>query len=173
METKLFNIKDLPDFKDNNIAQKSNLLVDNIYNNYVVLIKDIFKIIEISLEKKISKPIILYNLFFLLELFLKFYIIKNSKMQIEEIEKNTHSIWNLIDQVNKLNQIKKFEKIKDMIRGLKSKNGQALDLNKYYHYRYNRLIGTDNLIFDYELSELEKNKIKEVMEWINYHIQIL
>lgn len=45
METKLFNIKDLPDFKDNNIAQKSNLLVDNIYNNYVVLIKDIFKII--------------------------------------------------------------------------------------------------------------------------------
>lgn len=94
-------------------------------------------------------------------------------MQIEEIEKNTHSIWNLIDQVNKLNQIKKFEKTKDMIRGLKSKNGQALDLNKYYHYRYNRLIGTDNLIFDYELSELEKNKIKEVMEWINYHIQIL
>ena len=62
------------------------------------------------------------------------------------------------------------DELQFLLQKFRNRENHRLDLNNYYNYKYNREIGQDKLIFDFECSDKEKNNIKEVMEWIKRYI---
>lgn len=132
------------------------------------MIKDTLKIIELSLKEGIRKPLLMYNLFFGVELFLKFYLIRFSKLKLEEIENKVHNIFELIRLINNID-----EKSKYLLQSFKTRKNTKLEIQKYHNYKYNHEKGSVTLIFDFEINETEKNKIKEVIEWINSYMLTL
>ena len=173
MQNKLFKINNLPDINDNFIQTEIDSRINDIYKNYKYLIKDTFKIIELSLKEGMKKPLIMYNLFFEVELFLKLYLIRFSELKLEDIENKGHNILNLIELANSIDEKMDFEELKYLLESFKTKENTKLIISKYHNFKYNHEKGNETLIFDFEIDENEKNKIKEVIEWINYYIQNL
>ena len=141
-----FEITQIPETSDvvNKIVEKN---VEIIIFNYVCLIRDLIDITMYTLNKDIVKPLIFYNTCFLVELSLKYYLIRSTKeigLDVDELQ--------------------------FLLQKFRNRENHRLDLNNYYNYKYNREIGQDKLIFDFECSDKEKNNIKEVMEWIKRYI---
>lgn len=166
-EKSSFKITQIPEnFDIANRIVESN--IDIIICNYVYLIKDLINITMYTLNKDIIKPIILYNTFFLIELSLKYYLIRTAKLNIDEIESKGHNIVELM-RVAKETELDVNE-LQFLLQKFRNKEKHKLDFNNYYNYKYNREIGQDKLIFDFECSDKEKNNIKEVIEWIKRYI---
>ena len=53
--------------------------------------------VMLDVEEGIRKPLLMYNLFFGVELFLKFYLIRFSKLRLEVIENKGHNIFSLLN----------------------------------------------------------------------------
>ena len=173
MKNNIFKFDNLPDIYDNFLQENVDIKINNIYLNYEYLIMDTVKIIELSLKNGVKKPLIMYNLFFAVEIFLKLYLIKFSSLQLMEIEKKGHNIFEMIELANKYDEKKEFEELKFLMIGFKDKQNCDLEIQKYYNYKYNHEKGNETLIFDFEIDENEKNKIREVIKWINSYMSIL
>ena len=173
MQNKLFKIDDLPDIYDSFREKNIDSNINSIYRNYEYLIKDTLKIIELSLKEGIRKPLLMYNLFFGVELFLKFYLIRFSKLKLEEIENKGHNIFELIRLINNIDEKSKFVELKYLLQSFETRKNTKLEIQKYHNYKYNHEKGSVTLIFDFEINEIEKNKIKEVIEWINSYMLTL
>lgn len=173
MQSKLFKVDELPDINDSFTEKNIESNINNIYMNYEYLIKDTLKIIELSLEEGIRKPLLMYNLFFGVELFLKFYLIRFSKLRLEVIENKGHNIFELIKLINNIDEKSRFKELEYLLQSFRTKKDTKLEIQKYHNYKYNHEKGKQTLIFDFEINENEKNRIKEVMEWINSYMQTL
>lgn len=173
MKNNFFTIKKLPDLCDDFIKEKADSHINDVYMNYEYLIRDTLKILELSLMGGIKKPLIMHNLFFAVELFLKLYLIKFSSMSLIEIEKEGHNIINLIELANKLDYKTDFGELKYLLLEFKNKEKTKLEIEKYHNYKYNHEKGKTVLIFDFELNENEKIKIREVIKWISSYMLIL
>lgn len=85
MQKSSFEITQIPDnFNIVNEIVESN--IERIISNYVFLIRDLIDITRYTLNKNIIKPLILYNTFFLVELSLKYNLIRSAKLNISEVE---------------------------------------------------------------------------------------
>ena len=148
-----FEITQIPETSDvvNKIVEKN---VEIIIFNYVCLIRDLIDITMYTLNKDIVKPLIFYNTCFLVELSLKYYLIRSTKLNINDVEEIGLDV----------------DELQFLLQKFRNRENHRLDLNNYYNYKYNREIGQDKLIFDFECSDKEKNNIKEVMEWIKRYI---
>ena len=173
MKGKLFNLKDLPDLHDNyNDTLVRNNLIE-IYDNYKYLIKDTIKTIEFCLSHGINKPLTLFYLFFCIELFLKFYLIKNTSYSLKEIAHKGHSFQSLFNEINCIDKSNNMEELEFLIRGFKDKHNNNIDINQYANFKYNHLKKEEKIIFDYEIKQREKKKIEEVMKWIKNYLVLI
>ncbi len=171
MKNKLFKITNLPDLSNNVVQTDTDRKFREMCLNYEYLIKDTLSILRFLLTTEIKKPLLIYNLLFLVELSLKFYLIKYSKITLEEIENKGHDIVELIRLSNSINP--KFTGLGELLNVFKDKNNNCLNFKNYYDYKYNHKKGKEILILDFDIDENEKDNVKEVIEWIKYHMQIL
>ena len=162
-----FEITQIPETSDvvNKIVEKN---VEIIIFNYVCLIRDLIDITMYTLNKDIVKPLIFYNTCFLVELSLKYYLIRSTKLNINDVEEKGHNIVELMRSAKEIGL--DVDELQFLLQKFRNRGNHRLDLNNYYNYKYNREIGQDKLIFDFECSDKEKNNIKEVMEWIKRYI---
>ena len=167
---KLDNIPDLSSNINNKLNYTVNNTVDEIFNNYRIIAKDSKKTVEQSLEIKISKPLIMYNLMFMIEIYLKFYLLKFKS--IRDVEKLKHNIYNLIEETKNMEK-NDFEELVDLLKRIKNKNNRNVDYNNYYNFKYNHEIEQNDLIFNYECTEKDILSVKDVIEWMNSNFPIL
>ena len=152
----------------NEFSIKAEKLVDDAFKNYKIIYYDALNILNLSLNNNISKPLIMYNFIFFVEIALKFYLSKF--LSIDKFENKRHDIYQLVDMANNQENSVNFEELKEMLKKFKNKNNQNLEYKVYYNYKYNHKIGEQELIFDYNINEKDKNRIEEVVEWIKNHI---
>lgn len=162
-----FEIKDLPEISDC-IKKVADEKIKIINSNYVYLIRDLIIITNFELNTNRIKPLIMYDAFFLLELTLKYYLIRYSDFNVKEIEEKGHNIVDLIKIAKDYGV--DADELNFLLQKFRNKEMHKLDLNNYYNYKYNREIGKDSLIFDYECSDKEKNNIKDVIEWVKKYV---
>ena len=162
-----FQIVQIPETPDivNKIVESN---IEIIISNYVCLIKDLINITMYALNNDIVKPLIIYNTCFLVELSLKYYLIRSAKLNINEVEGKGHNIVELM-RISKSIGLD-VDELQFLLQKFRNRENHRLDLNNYYNYKYNREIGQDNLIFDFKCSDKEKSNIKEVMEWIKIYV---
>ena len=170
-EFKLDNIPDLSSSIKSVINDTINNVVDEIFYNYKIIAKDSKSIIEKSIETRISKPLIMYNLLFMTEIYLKFFLL-NFK-NIREIEQFRHNIYNLIESAKNIGTMHDFDELIDLLKRIKNKRNQNLDYNNYYHFKYNHQLAQNDLIFNYECTEREILRIKDVIEWLDSNFPIV
>ncbi len=167
MQKSSFEITQIPDnFNIVNEIVESN--IERIISNYVFLIRDLIDITRYTLNKNIIKPLILYNTFFLVELSLKYNLIRSAKLNISEVEGKGHNIVELMRISREIGI--DVDELQFLLQKFRNKENHRLDFNNYYNYKYNRKTGQDKLIFDFECSNKEKSNIKEVIEWIKRYI---
>lgn len=162
-----FEIVQIPETPDivNKIVESN---IEIIISNYVCLIKDLINITMYTLNNDIVKPLIIYNTCFLVELSLKYYLIRSAKLNINEVEGKGHNIVELMSRSKSIGL--DVDELQFLLQKFRNRENHRLDLNNYYNYKYNREIGQDKLIFDFECSDKEKSNIKEVMEWIKRYV---
>lgn len=162
-----FEITQIPE-TPNTINKIVESNIEIIISNYVYLIKDLINITMYTLNKDIVKPLIIYNTCFLVELSLKYYLIRIAKLNINEVEVKGHNIVELMRISKEIGL--DVDELQFLLQKFRNRENHRLDLNNYYNYKYNREIGEDKLIFNFECSDKEKNNIKEVMEWIKRYV---
>ena len=162
----LIKLNEIPeiDFSTESIVRDG---CEEIIDNFESLNDSAIRCVDVSVENKIVKPLVLYNLFYSLEIFLKLYLIKNTNIEMKSIFKLKHYIFELINMAQKNNKrMINFDKIKYLLKRFETKNGDKLDLARYYNYKYNCDIDDNNLIFTKDISNKELLLIKEVINWI-------
>lgn len=167
MQKSSFKITQMPETIDivNKIVESN---IELIISNYVCLIRDLINITMYTLTEDIVKPLIVYNTCFLVELSLKYYLIRSAKLNINEVEGKGHNIVDLMRISKEIGL--DVDELQFLLQKFRNRKNHRLDLNNYYNYKYNREIGQDKLIFDFECNDKEKNNIKEVIEWIKRYI---
>lgn len=167
MTNNKFDIKSLPEIE--NIACNSvNRILNDIKENYKLLIDDAYKLLNASLNYNLTKSTIYYNLLFYVEISIKYYLIVVSELNVEKVEKYGHNIYRLIAACKQYDVF--FEKLRFLLDKIKDKTNKKVDLSKYYNYKYNKEIGETLLIFESEISSSERKNVKEVIEWLDLHI---
>lgn len=169
MTKQTFNCKEVPD-EDNLNLNTLNENLEEIIKNYKNIKNNSYEIIQFCLNSNLIKPITLYNLLFYVEISLKYLLITKSPLSVSEIENKQHCIFNLINCAKEYIKNFRVEKLEKLLKKIDVSNRDNIDCNQYCHYKYNKLKGKENLIFDFELTEKDKNNIKEVVEWINEQI---
>lgn len=164
---KKFEVDNIPDLS-NELNDTTNNVVAELYSNYKRVTLDSKILLEDSLEKNISKSLTIYNLLFMIELYLKYYLLDH--ISIEEIGGLQHRIYDLIEKTKENEFMGDFEELIQMLRRFKRRNGQNVDYNRYYDFRYNHRAGQSDLIFDYELTDREKNIVKDVIKWLDSNL---
>ena len=151
-------------------TDKINEIVEEIIRNYYLLTKDALLQLKLSLSNNLIKPLLLYNLFYAIEIFLKYSLIKGSLLSIDDIEKIKHNIPELFVKISEIEQYRDYIELKYILDKFKNRNGKELDLSKYFNFKYNRIVGDKTQIFTYDLSQNEEKTIKEVIRWMDLHI---
>lgn len=167
MKDKKFDIELIPEIQMSFENQIDEELRD-VCDNYVFLIKNTIKILEISLTENIIKPLTIYNVFFTAELFLKLYLIQNSMLKINKIDGYKHDILGLAKCAQEIDV--KMKELTDLLFKFKDKNNNELKMKFYYDFKYNRKLNSQELIFGFDLDDDDKKYVKDVMRWINYRI---
>lgn len=164
-----FKIKELPQmqfFSDEDTSDELN----TIKENYKLICQDSNNILQILLENIVTKSLMLYYLLFFVELKLKYYLIINSKLELEYIENCDHNLLKLIEISSGVDIRIKFSKLRYLLNQFKDKNGHCLNLIQYSNYKYNYIKKSRKIIFEYEMSTVEIKNMEEVILWLNSHI---
>ena len=88
---------DIPD-ENTDLNDIANDYWNSVLDNYAKILYDSKKILIISLEKDICKPLVIYYLFFIIEISLKLYLLNFST--IEEVDKCVHIFIKLSHKIN-------------------------------------------------------------------------
>ena len=166
MKINKFNVTFLPELTEDFVSSVQTE-VDKLKQNYKFLRRDICQILKIALENDITKPTIYYNLFFLIELSLKYYLLINSDLQINEVERLNHNTEELIE---KCRQYENFDEFLFLLNKLKRYNDKKIDYSRYQHFKDNKEKGKSSLIFKLTMKAKERQTVKEVIEWLELHI---
>lgn len=161
-----FNIESIPQL-ENPVEEATKKTLDIIQNNYKQIIEDFIRLIDISIDK-ISKPITLFNLFFIVEIWAKYYLIYKSFMDINHIEGKKHGLKDLFRCLYIQNL--DCSELEEMLKKFKDKDGNCLNIDTYYDFKYNKKRNKEDIIFDYEYFEDEKERVKDVIEWIEQYL---
>lgn len=166
---KKIEISELPEI---NFIDKKNdkKELDSIKESYMIICQDLNNILQILLKSVVNKPLMIYYLLLYVELKLKYYLIINSKLNLELIENYNHDLPRLIETSNQANVTISFSKLRYLLAKFKTLDGNSLNLCQYSNYKYNHIKRSRKLIFNYTVTEVERENIKEVILWLNLHI---
>lgn len=156
------------------LASKNSFeTVNKIKINYKILTEDAKKIACYCFKEELTKPTTIYNLMFCVELYLKYYLLIKSNLNIMQIEQLGHNIDNLINKAKNTSKLDFFDfnALNNLLSQFKTHKNKCLSLSEYENFRYNKQKKSENLIFrNYQITQNEKEQIKEVLEWLNLHI---
>ena len=152
------------------IEEVEQIKYHRLIENYENLVKSNIKNLYNLLNNEKNKPIIIYNLGLLLELFLKMILLKMRIPEGKEIWKYNHKIaemFKVIIEKTNDSQLKTIcQKIKERASSIKQSNGNKVDYNCYPDFRYNHKKENFDLIFTNKINEEDIKHIKEVIECI-------
>lgn len=148
------------------LAEVAENALETILSNYLDLIDGSIYMSEHMVDKDIIKPLVIYNMCFLVELTLKYYLIKENGLSIDEIEGCGHDISKLINEIRRAGYELDINKLDFLLKKFKDKQNCNLNFKNYYNFKYNRARGEEKLIFDMKCTDEEKKNIKVVIEWI-------
>lgn len=134
-----------------------DILKENLLQN--------IELLELELEKNFPKNMVLYQLIFSFELYLKYKLVLSSiTVEIYELKRHSHKIDDMVNLLVEKTSDQKYEDIRAMIKKIRIENNNKIDLTKYpdFKYRFNE----SKMLFvdDNKLKEKEKIIIKEVIE---------
>lgn len=164
---KIFKKVDIPD-ENTDLNDIANDYWNNVLDNYAKILYDSKKILIISLEKDICKPLVIYYLFFTIEISLKLYLLNFST--IEEVDKCVHNITRLTQKINENKKDLNFKDLYSMLKKFKNSKKQSINFDKYYDFKYNRGLEETDLIFEQEVSKDDKQTIMEVLRWMDSNL---
>lgn len=120
-----FEITQIPETSDvvNKIVEKN---VEIIIFNYVCLIRDLIDITMYTLNKDIVKPLIFYNTCFLVELSLKYYLIRSTKLNINDVEEKGHNIVELMRSAKEIGL--DVDELQFLLQKFRNRENHRLDL---------------------------------------------
>lgn len=100
-EFELIKLNEIPefDFSTESIVRDG---CEEIIDNFESLNDSAIRCVDVSVENRIVKPLVLYNLFYSLEIFLKLYLIKNTNIEMKCIFNLRHNIFELINMAQKI-----------------------------------------------------------------------
>ena len=158
---------DIPD-ENTDLNDIANDYWNSVLDNYAKILYDSKKILIISLEKDICKPLVIYYLFFIIEISLKLYLLNFST--IEEVDKCVHNITRLTQKINENKKDLNFKDLYSMLKKFKNLKKQNINFDKYYDFKYNRGVEEADLIFEQEVSKEDKRTIMEVLRWMDSNL---
>lgn len=167
----IFDIKTLPNF-DNNLLEVSNIIRKELIDNYITLTDNSLYLLNLSCDSDLSKPVTLYNLFYYLEIYFKTLLLTKFLLDFNSVDNYGHDIMRMIHFIKSNTRIN-FDGFVYLIRKFVDKQNNSIDCSKYYHFKYNKKLNSEELIFDLKLTDNDKKNIEEVIDWLNYHMQIL
>ena len=170
MQNNNFNVGELSYVPNCSLEEKIKEKVNKIIESYKEIKEDSLKITKFSIGNELGKSIILYNLFFSVEISLKYFIIRRFKYNIDEIETIGHDISKLIEIAKNVYEIIDFMELEMLLRKIKNKNNKTIELKKYSDFKYNHAKGRLDLIFDSKINENELQTVKEVIVWLEKNI---
>lgn len=165
--------------KSNKLAEGMNCRVDiieineeytKIVDNFEILKLEALKLVKHMIDKDFIKTLVYYNLFFLVEIYLKNFLLKNSKLKLEDVFNFGHNIDDMIEQAQKCDLNIDFDNLLFLLKKIKDKNGNALEFKNYSDYRYNIPKRNYYIIFDYTIDEIERKQVKGVIKWIQNNV---
>ena len=158
-------------FQDDSLELKTNDIRTEIIKNYSAIEKDSKILLNYCIDNDISAPTTYHNLFFYIEIRLKLKLLFSSSQSIDNLEKYGHAFNEIIKCLKQCTSIN-FDGFYFMLRKIKDKNGNSLDFNKHYNFKYNKKLECNDLIFDLKLNNKNKEIIKDVIKWLDLHIWI-
>ncbi|MGN1341741.1 MAG: hypothetical protein ACI4VL_00740 [Bacilli bacterium] len=134
-----------------------DILKENLFQN--------IELLELELEKDFSKSMVLYQLIFCFELYLKYKIVLSSiTVELKELKGYSHKLDDMVNLLVEKTSDQKYEDIRAMIKKIRIENNNKIDLIKYpdFKYRFNE----SKMLFvgENKLEAKEKMIIKEVIE---------
>lgn len=155
--------------QDDNLVLKTNDIRTEIINNYYAIERASKNILNYCIDNAISTPITYHNLFFYIEIRLKLKLLLSSNLSVEELEKHKHSFTDIISSLKECTIIN-FDELDFLLRKIKDKRGKKLTIDDSHHFKYNKKLRCNDLIFNLKLSDNDIEIIKEVIEWIDLNI---
>lgn len=123
------------------------------------------KLLEYQVENDYLKSIILYQMIFCFELYLKYNMVLLSIVgNFSELKKYGHSIDNMVFKLESKTSNGKFGYIKNSIKKIKLAGNKQMDLKTYPNFKYG--FNEERMLFykDCRLNSKEKNIVKDVIE---------
>ena len=93
----------------------------------------------------------------------------SSNLSVEELERHKHSFTDIISSLKECTIIN-FDELNFLLRKIKDKRGKQLTIDDSHHFKYNKKLKCNDLIFNLKLSDNDIEIIKEVIEWIDLNI---
>lgn len=152
------------------IEKEKQLKLHAIIKNYKKLVKANVRNLERMIDYEKNKSIIVYNLGLLIELFLKFILLRFGFSNFDELGNYKHNISTMfriiLDNSSDSKLIKICEQIKERASLIKQSDGNKVNYNNYTDFRYNHKKDKLELIFIDDITENDIKYLKEVIECI-------
>lgn len=153
------------------LVEESEKILDGIVYNYNILIKDGISIIDEVEKLNLSKPKVIYELFFCMELLLKLFLIKYSNKTLKQIGGYGHNIDNMVNELKSIYTEIDLEAVYESLKYFVDMEGHKISFNEYYDIKYNHRVGSKKLLLNYSFEEKEKLKVKDVVAWMKKNLK--
>ena len=124
-------------------------------------------LIKFMISGKNSKAFIIYQLGWLIEIVLKYILIKNTSLEIKDISNFKHDIFSMMEKIKVSNCgnaiCSNINKLRERLRLFRDESGNKLNFSKYTAYRYNHEKDKECLIFFQDIVKEELDNIEEVL----------
>lgn len=143
-----------------------------ILDELIKKIGENLNILNMQLEGEFSKSTIIYQMFFCLELLLKYHLTLTGVINLPKQYKDySHNLNKLMEDISKSKYSHYFSEIEDKIKKIKISYPPAEELDKYADLKYN--IYKNGIIFKNDmLSNKEKEVVKGVIQCIRELIML-
>lgn len=134
-----------------------DILKENLLQN--------IELLELELEKDFPKSMVLYQLIFSFELYLKYKMALSSiTVELNKLKGYSHKIDDMVNLLVEKTSDQKYEDIRDMIKKIRIGNNNKIDLIKYPNFKYRFNESKMLFVDENNLEGKEKIIIKEVIE---------
>lgn len=156
-------------FKNSESSYEIGPLKNVLLNNYYNAIASYYSIADYSLQCKIATHLIVYETCFIVELFLKCYLLDRGCTINDDMW--SHDIEKLIENAKNFdyNNIFEFDEYRRIL--LKIIDGK-IKLNQYANTRYNHFKKEEKLLFNDENKDCIIIYSEEVLKWIKKNLRI-
>lgn len=152
------------------VAKKYDSITDELIENYKLQLIDYVEIAKKSLEVCKSKATIIYSMGISVEILLKYILMLNKAININELGKLNHNIQGMFSNITnsdiKSQLIDDIKNIEFLIDTIKTDKGKNINIREYTVYRYNHTKNSTNLLIKNPITKKEEKNVLEVLKCV-------